>query len=813
MKVRPLKPVQFYRPCDPSALPFKTTDEVMSLDGALGQDRAMEAIRFGSATLAEGFNLFLYGPPGTGKFDIVHRFLSEKAAGEATPDDWVYVNNFDDTHKPTAMPLPPGRGLELKQAIHQTIDDIRAAVITVFESDDYRNRHQVLEESYRQDQQHAFDSLSEAAAAKNVALIMTPRGFALAPTRDGQVVGPDVFAKLEDAERERWQADIKELEKELEAIIATIPRRTKELRNKLQEMNREITAYVVDSHMSDLLTGFGGLPQVAVFVDAMRADLIDNIRTVLGMDGDAKADGSQLLSSMSSNGGAALGFGRYEVNVVVTNSPESGAPVIYEDHPTLGNLIGRIEHVEHMGALLTDFRMIKPGAFHLALGGYLLLDARQVLIQPFAWEALKRTIRGRCIKTESPGKYLTVIGTVSLEPAPIPHEVKIVLLGDPMMYYLLSAYDPEFSELFKVGADFGDRMERTPETEKRFSECIAMLVKKHNMRAFEKTAVARIIEYSAREAGDSERLSLELAKIKDLMHEADWIAGAENSNRVKRGHVEQALDAARYRKDRIRERSQEAIQRGDILIDTTSEKVGQINALSVLQIGGYSFGRPTRITARTWMGKGRVIDIEREVELGGSLHSKGVMILTSYLSSHFVPGTPLALAASLVFEQSYGGVDGDSASSTELYALLSALSDIPIKQSLAVTGSVNQHGLVQAIGGVNEKIEGFFDICQERGLNGEQGVLIPVSNVKHLMLRQDVVGAARKGRFRIYPVETISQGIELLTGVPAGIRRPNGTFKDGTVFAAVESRLLGFADAFRSFSKGSGSGGEMETRQ
>ncbi len=809
MKVRALKPVQLYRPCDRSALRFRTTDEVTSLDGALGQERAVEAIRFGSSTEAEGFNLFLYGPPGTGKYNIVHHFLSEKAAKEITPDDWVYINNFDDSHKPIAMPLPPGRGLELKQAVHQTIDDIRAAVTTVFESEDYRNRHNMLEETYRQDQQHAFDSLSEKAATKNVALVMTPRGFALAPARDGQVIDPEELAKLEDPERERWQADIKELEKELEAIIASIPRRTKELREKLQEMNREISAYVVDAHMADLLTGFSGLPQVAVFVDAMRADLIDNIRTVLGMNGDGGTEEAQHPTNMSRNGGAALGFGRYEVNIIVTNSPDSGAPVIYEDHPSLGNLIGRIEHIEHMGALLTDFRMIKPGAFHRALGGYLLLDARQVLIQPFAWEALKRTIRSGCIKTESPGKYLTVISTVSLEPAPVPHGVKVVLLGDPMMYYLLSAYDPEFSELFKVGADFDNRMERSPETEKRFSECIAMLAKKHEMRAFEKSAVGRIIEYSARETGDSERLSLELAKIKDLMHEADWIAGEDRSKYVKRSHVEQALNAARSRRDRIRERSQEAIQRGDILIDTIGSKIGQINALSVLQIGGYSFGRPTRITARTWMGKGRVIDIEREVELGGPLHSKGVMILSSYLSSQFVPGIPLALAASLVFEQTYGGVDGDSASSTELYALLSSLSEIPIKQSLAVTGSVNQHGLVQAIGGVNEKIEGFFDICRERGLTGEQGVLIPVSNVKHLMLRSDVVEATRKGNFRIFPVETIAQGIELLTGLRSGVRGANGKFKNGTIFAAVENRLSEFAASLRRFGKGGG-GNEEE---
>ena len=807
MKVLALKPAQLYRECDPSALPFKSTEEVASLEGALGQDRAVEAIRFGSSTRAEGFNLFLHGPPGTGKYNIVHNFLSEKASKETTPDDWVYVNDFGDSHKPIAMALPAGRGPELKQTVHQTIDDIRAAVVTVFESEDYRNRHQMLEESYRSQQQHTFDTLSAKAAEKNVALVMTSRGFALAPSRDGQVINPEELAKLDDPERERWQADIKELEKELEAIVAAIPRRTKELRQKLQEMNREVSAYVVDAHMADLLTEFTGLPQVAVFVDAMRTDLIDNIRTVLGMNGEGAIEDSQHPANASRNGGAALGFGRYEVNVMVTNPTDSGAPVIYEDHPSLGNLIGRIEHIEHMGALLTDFRMIKPGAFHRALGGYLLLDARQVLIQPFAWEALKRTIRSGCIKTESPGKYLTVISTVSLEPAPIQHGVKVILLGDPMMYYLLSAYDPEFLELFKVGADFDNRMERSPETEKRFSECIAMLARKHNMQSFEKAAVARIIEYSAREAGDSERLSLELAKIKDLMDEADWLASEDASKHVKRNHVESALDAARYRRDRIRERSQEAIHRGDILIDTSGAEIGQINALSVLQIGGYSFGRPTRITARTWMGKGRVIDIEREVELGGALHSKGVMILSSYLSSHFVPGTPLALAASLVFEQSYGGVDGDSASSTELYALLSALSEIPIRQSLAVTGSVNQHGLIQAIGGVNEKIEGFFDICQERGLTGEQGVLIPASNVKHLMLRADVVDAVRKRNFCVYPIETIAQGIELLTGLRAGVRGPDGRFRNGTVFAAVEKRLTGFAESFRRFGKeGNGNG-------
>ncbi len=807
-KIKELKPRALYRPCDPKALAFKTTNDLEPFDGILGQERAVDAIEFGSSAPTDGFNLFLFGPPGTGKFDIIQSYLKDKAKVAQAPPDWIYVNNFSDNHKPVALSLPAGRGPALKNAIHQLIDDIRASVTSVFESEDYRNRRQVLEDNFRENQQLAFDTLSKKAKAKDVALIMTQNGFALAPTRGGKVINPEVFNALGKTERALWQTNIKALEQELEAVIAAIPRRAKELRTNLRNMNREVTAFAVDSHVGELRAQFSDVPDVLAHIDAMRTDLIDNIRHVLGLeDDDGHAGGEQPINGA---GGSAQGLGRYDVNVMVCNDPENGAPIIHEDHPTLGNLIGRIEHIEHMGALLTDFRMIKPGALHQALGGYIILDARQVLIQPFAWEALKRALKSGCIKTESPGKFLSIISTVSLEPEPIELDLKVVLIGERMLYYLLDAYDPEFSELFKVGADFDDRTDRTPQSESQFARLIATLAQKETLRPFQRDAVARIIEHSARLSGDSERLSLELAKIRDLMREADWIADKENAKVVKRTHFQKALDAVIRRKDRIRERSNEAIERGDILIDSEGEVVGQINALSVLQIGGYAFGRPTRITARTWMGKGRVIDIEREVEMGGPTHSKGVLILSSFLSSHFVPGMPLALSASLVFEQSYGGVDGDSASSTELYALLSSLSGMPLKQSLAVTGSVNQHGQVQAIGGVNEKIEGFFDICKGRGLNGEQGVLIPSANVKHLMLRDDVVAAVRDGSFHIYPVQSIAEGIEILTGMPAGLRDANGAFPDNTLYHAVEQRLSGFAEAIRDFQKSDGTENDKE---
>ena len=513
-----------------------------------------------------------------------------------------------------------------------------------------------------------------------------------------------------------------------------------------------------------------------------------------------EADGPGPMPGMPALGPDAL-FRRYQVNVIVANVPDSGAPVIFEDHPSLENLVGRIEHISQFGALVTDFNLIKGGSLHRANGGYLVLDARRLLVQPFAWEELKRALRSRLARIQSMGQLMSLVSTVSLEPGAIPLDVKIVLLGDRLLYYLLSQYDPDFHELFKVPADFDDRIAFDPDGLMLYARMIATLARREKLRPLDRSAVARVIEHASRLAEDSERLTANLEGIADLVREADFWAGEGGAGRIASEHVERAIEAHIRRADRVREHVQAEIRRGTILIDTAGAVVGQVNGLSVIQLGDFAFGQPSRITARVRLGRGQVVDIEREVELGGPIHSKGVLILSSYLAARYAAERPLSLNASLVFEQSYGGVEGDSASSAELYALLSALAAAPIRQSLAVTGSVNQLGQVQAIGGVNEKIEGFFDVCRAAGLLDGHGVLIPASNVKHLMLRRDVIEAVAAGKFHIYAVERIDQGIEILTGIAAGAPDAKGSYPPDSINGRVEARLAGFAEAARRFAQ------------
>jgi lon-related putative ATP-dependent protease len=618
--------------------------------------------------------------------------------------------------------------------------------------------------------------------------------------KEGAVIQPEVFNALPDEVRKEIQAEIEKLQEELEAIIRQMPGWAKERNEAIRELNREVTAFTVGHPIDQLREGFAELPKVLEHLDAVRADLVENIHSILHsqqVQQQGMSDGGPGgLSAQHGNG-----FSRYEANLIVGNADGAGAPVVYEDNPAVDNLIGRVEHMSHMGTLITDFTLIKPGALHRANGGYLILDARKVLTQPLAWETLKRNLKAREISIESLGQMLSLVSTVSLEPEAIPLDVKVVLCGEPLLYYLLSQLDPEFRLLFKVAADFDHAMDRDGGGDQDFARLVATMARREALRPFDREAVGRVVEQASRLAQDAEKISVELEEIGDLLREADFYAGEDGLPVVGRGHVQQAIDAQTRRADRLRERSQEAITREIVLVDTDGAAVGQINGLSVLQLGGFAFGRPTRITARVRMGAGKVVDIEREVELGGPLHSKGVLILSGFLASRYALDKPLSLSASLVFEQSYGGVDGDSASSAELYVLLSALAEVPIKQGLAVTGSVNQHGRVQAIGGVNEKIEGFFDICRARGLTGEQGVLIPAANRKHLMLRHDVVEAVSEGRFNIYPVETVEEGIELLTGLSAGLRGESGGFPEGSVNRLVEDRLSAFADARRDFGK------------
>lgn len=583
-----------------------------------------------------------------------------------------------------------------------------------------------------------------------------------------------------------------ELHKKLRTVMQQVPKWQQEARDKIRALNNEVAAFAVGHLIDDLRKKYVDLPEVVSFLDRVQEDVVENVDEFLTPPENPLVEALSSFMPQISRGPKF--FRRYQVNVVVDHSSNHGAPVVYENHPTSQNLLGRVEYMAHMGALSTDFNLIRPGALHRANGGYLILDAYKLLQQPFAWEALKRSLGSSQIQIESLEQMLSLVSTVSLKPEPIPLNVKVVLIGERLIYYLLSTLDWEFPELFKVAADFEERMERSGDSQLLYARMVGTIARQDGLLPFDRGAVGRVIEHSSRLAEDAQKVSTHRRTLADLLQESDFWARQAARAVVTAADVQQAIDAQIHRVDRLRDRLLEEFLEGTILVDTEGERMGQVNGLSVVQMAGFSFGHPSRITARIRLGKGEVIDIEREVELSGPIHSKGVLILSGFLGARYAPDHPLSLSASLVFEQSYGAVEGDSASSAELYALLSALAGLPILQSLAVTGSVNQHGQIQAIGAVNEKIEGFFDLCKRRGRLNGQGVLIPASNTRHLMLRRDVLDAVEAGQFHIYAVETIDQGIEILTGVPAGERDRSGKFPDGTVNQRVEARLIELAE-------------------
>jgi lon-related putative ATP-dependent protease len=797
----PLPPQELRRVVDPATLGFLTTAELEPISGLIGQERALKAIEFGANIKSPDFNVFVLGPASSGKTTAVKQYLTRKANGAKPPADWVYVNNFDMANRPKALKLPAGRAQPLARAMVSAIDELRSTLPAIFEGEDYQARRRSIEEEFRSDQEGLLEALNTRAKDQNIAILRTPTGFAMAPMHEGKIVKPDVFNTLPDAMRKEVEARIEALQKELEHILERVPKSDKLRRSKTSALNEEVASQAVREALGDVANVYEGEPEVLAFLDEAAHDLVRNVALFL-QPGEETA-----LVKEPTDTSRDVRFRRYMVNVMVASGDgdNAGAPIVEELNPTYGNVIGRVEHIAQMGALVTDFQLIKPGALHKANGGFLLIDARKLLLSPFTWEALKRAIKAREIRIEQPSEMTGLVSTQSLDPEPIPLDVRVVLFGARDLYYLLAQNDPDFLRLFKVQADFDDSIARSAENDRSYARLIASIVTEHKLRPADAGAVARLIDQGARLADDREKLSIEIGQIADIVREADYWAGEAGHTTILREDVVRAIEENIHRGDRLRDRSQETINRQIIMVDTAGAKVGQINGLSVLQLGSLSFGRPSRITARVRMGSGRVTDIEREVNLGGPLHSKGVLILWGYLAGVFAQDVPLALAATLVFEQSYGGVDGDSASSTELYALLSALSEVPIKQSLAVTGSVNQWGEVQAIGGVNEKIEGFYDVCSARGLDGTQGVLIPQANVQHLMLREDIVDAVKAGKFAIYAVSTICEGIEILTGVKAGERNAEGRFPAGTINRLVEDRLRLFADRARAFGARTGS--------
>ncbi len=789
--VRPLAIEQLYRPTDPSGLGFSTTAELQPIEGLVGQPRALEAIRFGTQVGKAGFNLFVIGPDGARMQDAIKAVLAREAPRTPGPSDWVYVHNFVDADKPIAIELPAGRARNFHDAMQKLIDNLKAALPAAFQSEDYQTRQSAIDELFQKRQGEAFSALRDKAAEKDIALLRTPLGFTLAPVKDGKVVPPDEFSAWPEAKRREVQSIIEALEKDLEHIVRQVPRWETQRRDETRQLNRDTAKYAVDQLIEDTKAAFNDIPRVVQHIETVRADLVENVGIFIVKSEDDEDRAGAF--------GTRLPFDRYEVNVLVTQDGDKPAPIVEELHPALANLIGRIEYIPLHGALLTNFRLIKAGAIHRANGGYLLLDARSVLLEPFSWAALKRTLRRGEIAIEDIGGFLGLTSTVSLQPDPIPLNLKVILFGDRTLYFLLSALDPELKEHFKVLADFENDLPRTTENEEILARMLATLARREGLNALDRDAVALVLENAARTAEHSSKLSLVVEQLREILIEADFFAREAKRGVIMRADVDGALAARIRRAARLRERAQQAILEKVSLIDTAGTHIGQINGLSVIELGGFSFGRPTRITCQVRPGNGTVVDIEREVELGGPIHSKGVLILSGFLAGRYALDTPMSLFASLVFEQSYGGVEGDSASSAELYALLSALADVPLRQDLAVTGSVNQHGEIQAIGGVNEKVEGFFDICEKRGLTGTQGVLIPQANVQHLMLRKDVRDACAAGRFAVFPIATFNEGIALLTGLSAGARDADGTYPPNSVNRRVEDRLRTFASIRRNF--------------
>ena len=793
----PLPAAALYRRCDPEGLGFETTADVEPLEGMPGQARAVEALRFGLGIRRKGYNLFAIGPEGTGKRTVIDRLTRQRAESESTPPDQVYVNNFAEPHRPHALALPPGRGAALRRDMRALVEELREALPAAVESDDYRTRRQAIDNAFRERQEAAFRQVEQHGKARGIGLVRTPVGVGLAPLRDGDVLPPAEFNKLPPEEQERMQREMTAIHDELQTVLQQMPKWEGERRDKLRELNGEVTRFAIGFRLDALNRGYADLPAVIEYLAVVGQDLADNAEAFLL----SRAAGPDMPSEANPRRAAAERghFDRYQVNLIVDHQANGGAPVVEEDHPTLQNLIGRVEYRSEFGTLVTDFTLIKAGALHRANGGYLILDARRVLMQPFAWEELKRTLRAGEIQIRSMADLMGIASAMTLQPRAIPLDVKIVLTGDRSLYYLLAELDPDFREQFKVAADFDDEMPRDADSEMAYARLIAGIGRREYLRPLDRAAVARVIEHSARLADDSERITARIEAIADLMREADHLAGEAGSRTIGAADIEHAIDFQIRRASRLRERLQEEIRRGTFLIDSTGARIGQVNGLSVLQLGGFAFGRPSRISARIRLGKGEVVDIEREVELGGPIHSKGVLILGGFLGGRYGRDRPLAVSASLVFEQSYGGVDGDSASMAELCAILSALAGLPIRQGIAITGSVSQNGDAQAIGGVNEKIEGFFDVCRAAGLDGSQGVIIPNSHVKHLMLRADIVAAAAAGKFAVYAVGGVDEAITVLTGVAAGERDAAGAYPAATVNARVEATLATLVEQARRF--------------
>ncbi|MEP2606372.1 ATP-binding protein [Marinobacter sp.] len=773
---------QLYKACVLKDLPFKTTRQLEPLAEIVGQNRAQAAVRFALAMPHGGYNVYAVGRNGLGKRTMMLRYLEHHVDTENQSHDWCYVANFEEPRIPRVLQLPAGKGTELKQDMEKLMGRLMKMIPQTFDSDSFLERAEQLKNGYGKKQEDELEKVAAQAKRKKVSLnITTPGGYRLVAMNGGEPHTAESFQALTEAQRDKFENDINKLEKKLRQALRKLADWEQEYAESQQALNEETLESISGHQIDELIEKYRDMPEVVSYFEEVRKDLSESLEIFLEDNEEQAAIAYASLDKKMPR--------RYLVNVLVHQKTDE-VPVVVEDNPTYHNLFGYVESVTFKGSVFTDFSLIRPGSIHRANGGYLLMDAIKVLEQPFVWDGLKRALRSKSIQINSLERELTLSGTISLEPEAIPLDVKIVLFGDRETWMLLQEYDPEFAELFRVTADFENEMMRTDESQLLYAKFIASLVNEKKLLHCSNKAVARVIEHSSRMAEHQDRLSLHAADIANLLRESDYWARQAGAKLIQNSHVDQALESAQYRSSRIRDQFYDSIRDGTTLVSTTGTCVGQVNALSVLSTGGFEFGLSNRITATCYYGDGGVMDIERDVKLGGNIHSKGVMILSSWLSAHFAVTDPMHLSASLTFEQNYGEVDGDSASLAELCALVSALSGLPVRQDLAITGSVNQFGEVQPIGGVNEKVEGFFSTCRLTGeLTGTQGVIVPSTNVQNLMLEQEVVQAVRNGQFAVHAVSRAEEAITLLLGKPAGKADDKGRYPKQSVFGIIQQRL------------------------
>jgi lon-related putative ATP-dependent protease len=782
---------ELYRCCEPSELPFKTTDEISPLTETIGQERALRSLDFGLGIVDDGFNIYILGESGTGKMTTIKNILQERAQSAPVPDDWCYVYNFKNPDEPTVMNLPPGMGLKFHKDMDELIKTLRQEIPKIFESKEYEKQRTQILEDFQKEQKNIFVKIEKEAKEKDFSLRKAVSGLALVPVKkSGEALSEEEYESLEPKVRKKVEEIGKGLQEKLDDTVRHVREKEKKIKEMLNGLERQAALSAVGHLIDELKLAYKENKEVIQYLDEVKEDILEHLD-------DFKAQEEQPSTPLPfmKPQKAEPSFIKYSVNLLVNNQDTKGAPVIIESNPTYYNLFGRIEHKVQYGVAFTDFSMIKAGSLQRANGGYLVTDALELLKNIFVYDALKRAIKDKKIRIEDVWEQYRLVASITLRPEALPFNVKIILVGDPRLYYLLFHLDPEYRDFFKIKADFDYRMERTKENLLKYASFIRTKCDEKGLKTFDFGAVAKVIEYSSRLAEHQEKLSARFSEVADLLREANYWTKRDNSEMVKVEHIEKALEEKIYRSNKVEKKIQDAIEEGTLLVSTEGAVEGQVNGLSVLDLGDYTFGIPSRITAKTYAGKAGIVNIERETKMSGKIHEKAIFTLSAYLGGKYAQQRPLSLSASLTFEQLYSGVEGDSATCAEVYALLSSISGIPLKQSFAITGSMNQHGDVQPIGGLNEKIEGFFEVCKRLKLDGEQGVIMPRANIKNLMVKKDVVDAVKNGKFHIYTINNIEDGIEILTGKPAGEIQPDGNYPEGTMNYFVSKKLQELSEA------------------